>query len=94
MTKDVQSLRVGGHDAVFDAVVDHLHEVAGAARTTVQVAVLSSSAKLFPTRRAGCLLDTMSCPRLRACGYAACGNSTGGAAVEASLLSFSLFARS
>src|SRR4051794_37842861 len=36
---DVQALGEGGHHAVLDAVVDHLHEVPGAARAAVQVAV-------------------------------------------------------
>ena len=42
--EDVQPLRVGGHDAVLDAVVDHLDEVAGAARPAVQVAVFGGAA--------------------------------------------------
>ena len=40
VVQDVQALGVGGHDPVLDAVVDHLHEVAGAGRAAVQVAVL------------------------------------------------------
>ena len=38
--EDVEALGVGGHDPVLDPVVDHLHEVAGAVRAAVQVAVL------------------------------------------------------
>ena len=30
VVQDVQALGVGGHDAVLDAVVNHLHEVPGA----------------------------------------------------------------
>ena len=40
LVQDVEALRVGRHEAVLDAVVDHLHEVAGARRTAVQVALL------------------------------------------------------
>src|SRR5579872_5205045 len=58
MVEDVQPLRVGGHDAVLDAVVDHLDEVARAARTAVQVAVFGSAAYLLPTGRAWRGLDT------------------------------------
>ena len=38
--EDVQPLRVGGHDPVLDPVVDHLHEVAGAGRAAVEIALL------------------------------------------------------
>src|SRR5208337_3050915 len=38
--QDSQSLGIGGHDAIFDAVVHHLHEVTGSRRPTVQVAHL------------------------------------------------------
>ena len=58
VAKDVQPLRVGGHDAVLDAVVDHLDEVARAARTAVQVAVFGGAAYLLPTGRARRRLDT------------------------------------
>ena len=58
VAEDIQPLRVGGHDAVLDAVVDHLDEVARAARTAVQVAVLGGAAYLLPTGRARRRLDT------------------------------------
>src|SRR5215831_5420321 len=41
--KDGKAFGVGRHDAVFDAVVHHLDEMAGAVRTAVQIAVLGSS---------------------------------------------------
>ena len=47
-----QSFGIGGHDSVLDAVVDHLHEVAGAVRTAVQVALFGAAIKIFATRRA------------------------------------------
>ena len=51
MMEDVESLRVGGHDPVLDPVVDHLHEVAGPARTAVEVALLGRAATgLAPLR--------------------------------------------
>ena len=48
MIKDVQALRVGRHDAVLDSVVDHLDEVARAARSAMQVALLGRAA--LPSR--------------------------------------------
>src|ERR1700742_256009 len=49
--EDVQALRVGGHDPVLDPVVDHLHEVAGAARAAVEVAVLGRARGAGEPRR-------------------------------------------
>ena len=46
--------------AVLDAIVDHLDEVARAARTAVQVAVLGGAAYLLPPGRAWRRLDTWS----------------------------------
>ena len=50
--QDVQALGVGGHEAVLDAVVDHLHEVAGAVRAAVQVALLGGARSPLAARRA------------------------------------------
>src|SRR5438046_2792283 len=49
--QDGQALGVGGHEAVLDAVVDHLDEVAGAVGPAVQVAALRGAAGLLPPRR-------------------------------------------
>ena len=49
---DVEALGDRLHDAVLDAVVDHLDEVARADRPAVQVAVLGGAADLLATRRA------------------------------------------
>ena len=38
MVKNVQPLRVRGHDSVLDAVVHHLHKVSGAVGAAVQIA--------------------------------------------------------
>ena len=35
MLEDIETLRVGGHQGVFDAVVDHLDEVPGTVGATV-----------------------------------------------------------
>ena len=53
--QDAQPLGVGGHDAVLDAVVHHLDEVAGAVGPAVQVALLGGAADRLASRRcAGC----------------------------------------
>ncbi len=46
------SLGIGGHDAVLDAVMHHLDEVAGAVWPAVQVTLLGSTTGLFTPRRA------------------------------------------
>ena len=51
---------VGGHDAVFDAVVDHLDEVAGAVGTAVQVALFGGAAEFLAARRARNVADAGS----------------------------------
>ena len=45
--QDCQPFGVGGHDAVFDAVVHHLDEVAGARGPAVQVALLGGAVELL-----------------------------------------------
>ncbi len=52
MLEDVQTLGERGHDAVLDAVVHHLHEVAGPGRTAVQVAELLGREVAFAAGRA------------------------------------------
>src|SRR5271167_1361508 len=52
MLQDVQAFGVSSHEAVFDAVVDHLHEMAGARRAAMEVALFGSSADLFAARSA------------------------------------------
>ena len=47
MVEDVEAFGVGGHEAVFDAVVDHLDEVAGAVGSAVEVAVFGGAAELL-----------------------------------------------
>ena len=50
--KNVEPFRVGGHQAVFDAVVHHLHEMSGPGRAAVEIALFSSSANFFASRSA------------------------------------------
>ena len=57
MAQDIQAFRVGGHHAVLDAVVNHLNEVACAARTAVKVAMFGGTTQLFPPGRARSLLN-------------------------------------
>src|SRR6266404_2830923 len=45
--ENVQTLGVSGHQAVFDAVVDHFDEVAGAGGTTVKVTLLRGAGHLI-----------------------------------------------
>ena len=47
----VQAFRVGGHQAVLDAVVHHLDEVAGAARAAVQPAAFLGRRRTLAARR-------------------------------------------
>src|SRR5262249_34453267 len=45
--EDTKAFGVGGHDAVFDAVVDHFDEVARAVGPAMEIALLGGAAKLF-----------------------------------------------
>jgi len=40
LVQDIEALGIGGHEAVLDAIVHHLHEMAGAAGTHMKVAAL------------------------------------------------------
>src|SRR5262245_52468099 len=50
IAKDAKALGIRRHDAVFDSVVDHLHEMPRAVWAAVKIALLGSSAELFTTR--------------------------------------------
>ena len=50
--EDIEALGIGGHQAVFDAVVDHLDEMPGAVRAAVQIALLGGAAGSSRARRA------------------------------------------
>src|SRR5215510_13563012 len=51
-SQDAQTLGVGAHDAVFDAVVNHLDEVACAIWPAMQIALLGGTANFLASRRA------------------------------------------
>src|SRR6185369_16906423 len=52
------TLSVRGHDSVLDSVVDHLHEMAGAVRTTMEIALIGSSCALSSSRRRRDITDS------------------------------------
>ena len=53
VAQDVEALGIGLHQAVFDAVVHHLDEMAGAAGAGVQVAFLDAGVASLAARRRG-----------------------------------------
>src|SRR5215469_12099319 len=63
MAQDVHPFRVGRHDPVLYAVMDHLDEVPGPIRAAVQVAELGSAADFFTSRSARDISDAR-CQRL------------------------------
>src|SRR5438128_10888159 len=52
VAQDAEPLSVGGHEAVLDAIVDHLDKVAGAVGTAVQVTLFGGAIKFLASRRA------------------------------------------
>src|SRR5258708_1872241 len=50
--QDVESLSIGGHQGVLDAVVHHFHEVPGSRRAAMQVALFRGSGDFLATGRA------------------------------------------
>src|ERR1700733_1296604 len=57
MVEDVETLSIGGHDAVLHAVVDHLDEVAGTAGAAMKVALFGGAAYFVPPGGAGNVAD-------------------------------------
>src|SRR4029453_8591134 len=51
-SQDTQALGVGGHDAVLNAVMNHLDEVPGAVWPAMQIALLGGTACLLTSRGA------------------------------------------
>src|SRR5947209_583130 len=49
--QDIEALRVRLHQPVFDAVVDHLHEMSGAVRAGIEVALSGPWIASLPVRR-------------------------------------------
>src|SRR5262245_41441559 len=60
IAEDAHAFGVSGHDAVFDAVVDHLDEVAGAGGAAMKVSVLRGAADLVTAWRARNIADAGS----------------------------------
>src|SRR5713101_5314010 len=60
MMQDVQALSVGGHDAVFNTIMDHFDKVTSTIRSTAEVPLLGSSPNLFSSSSACCCIDTRS----------------------------------
>src|SRR5438046_10581349 len=52
VAQNAHSLRVSGHDAVLDAIVDHLDEVPGAVSPAMQVTELGGAADILAPGRA------------------------------------------
>ena len=52
MLENIQPFRVGGHQRIFDAIVHHLDEVAGAIRSAVQITPLGRRRVAFAAGRA------------------------------------------
>src|SRR5579864_1371056 len=50
--EDVQTLRVSGHQSVFDSVVDHLDEMPRAGRAAMQITFFGGAAGFFAARSA------------------------------------------
>ena len=55
--EDVQAFGVGGHYAVFDSVVHHFYEMAGAGRAAMQIALLRRCLSFFAAGSAGDIAD-------------------------------------
>ena len=49
--QDVEALRIGLHEAIFDAVVDHFDEMPGARWPRVNIAALGAGIPRLPPRR-------------------------------------------
>src|SRR6266699_39225 len=57
MTKDVQTFCISCHDSVFDAIVNHLDEVASPVWPAVEVALLGRSSNFLTTGSARCRVN-------------------------------------
>src|SRR5664280_1190416 len=50
MPQNVKSFGVGSHQSVFNAVMDHLDEMAGSGRPAMEITLLDRATNLFPSR--------------------------------------------
>jgi hypothetical protein len=53
--ENVQAFGVGGHQAIFNSVVHHLHEMAGAGWATVEIALFGSARSFLASWSAWCI---------------------------------------
>src|SRR3979490_1982952 len=51
--QDIEAFRIGLHHSVFDAVVDHLDEMAGPVRSAIRIATLGAAIAPLATSGAG-----------------------------------------
>src|SRR5258708_15859815 len=49
VSQDAHPFGIGSHDSVLDPVMDHLHEMAGAVRSAMEVTLLGSAANFLAT---------------------------------------------
>src|ERR1700730_19238319 len=56
--ENVQAFGVGGDQAIFDSVVDHFHEVAGARWAAMEVSLFRGAGDLFAAGSARCVAAT------------------------------------
>src|SRR5450631_3368550 len=52
MPQNVQSFGVGSHQSVFNPVMNHFDEMAGAGRPAMEITLLDRATNLFPSRGA------------------------------------------
>src|SRR5262249_11658378 len=52
VAEDIESFRIGLHEAVLDSVMDHLDEMAGTGRAAVKIAEFCRASEFFPAGRA------------------------------------------
>src|SRR6266404_8615623 len=50
MLENIQAFCVSGHQPIFDAVVDHFHEMSGAGRAAVEIAFFGGAACFLASR--------------------------------------------
>src|SRR6478672_8404344 len=50
--QNTKTFRIRGHDSILDPVMDHLHEMAGAVRPAMQIALFGRPAKFVAAWRA------------------------------------------
>src|SRR5207302_7610557 len=51
VAEDIKTFSVGLHQAVLDSVVDHLHKMAGAGGSAIEITLLGRATKLLPAGR-------------------------------------------